>query len=168
MTRETEISKIDWKHCGHTGSGVDVVLECTGKFNTIEKSLEHINAGAQFCHACQVARGMCGGGRAYANHRAGQISSAQVFGGGDSGFALLFGKVCVGGSAPDRIAFARMGHHTAQAFGGVQDASDLNERRVIRAQPHELALAFLEDRPDLAEAHRRSLARLARTALGLS
>ena len=46
MTRETEISKIDWKHCGHTGSGVDVVLECTGKFNTIEKSLEHINAGA--------------------------------------------------------------------------------------------------------------------------
>ena len=46
MTRETEISKIDWKHCGHTGSGVDVVLECTGKFNTIEKSLEHIDAGA--------------------------------------------------------------------------------------------------------------------------
>ena len=46
MTRETEISKIDWKHCGHTGSGVDVVLECTGKFNTIEKSLEHISAGA--------------------------------------------------------------------------------------------------------------------------
>lgn len=40
--------------------------------------------------------------------------------------------------------------------------------RVIRAQPHELALAFMEDRPDLAEAHRRSLARLARTALGLS
>ena len=46
MTRETEISKIDWKHCGHAGSGVDVVLECTGNFNTIEKSLEHINAGA--------------------------------------------------------------------------------------------------------------------------
>lgn len=40
--------------------------------------------------------------------------------------------------------------------------------KVVRAQPHELALAFTEDRPDLAEAHRRSLARLARTALGLS
>ena len=46
MTRETEISKIDWKHCGPTERGVDIVLECTGKFNTIEKSLEHINAGA--------------------------------------------------------------------------------------------------------------------------
>jgi len=41
LTHETEISRIDWKK-----HNVDVVLECTGKFNTIEKSLEHINAGA--------------------------------------------------------------------------------------------------------------------------
>ena len=41
MIHEMEISKIDWKK-----HKVDVVLECTGKFNTIEKSLEHINAGA--------------------------------------------------------------------------------------------------------------------------
>jgi len=42
LTRETEISKIDWKK-----HNVDVVLECTGKFNTIEKSSEHIKAGAK-------------------------------------------------------------------------------------------------------------------------
>jgi len=42
MTRETEISKIDWQEYG-----VNVVLECTGKFNTIEKSSEHINGGAK-------------------------------------------------------------------------------------------------------------------------
>ena len=41
LTHETAISRIDWKK-----HKVDVVLECTGKFNTIEKSLEHINAGA--------------------------------------------------------------------------------------------------------------------------
>ncbi len=41
MTHETEISKIDWQEYD-----VDVVLECTGKFNTIEKSSEHINSGA--------------------------------------------------------------------------------------------------------------------------
>jgi len=41
LTHEKEISKIDWKK-----HNVNVVLECTGKFNTIEKSLEHINAGA--------------------------------------------------------------------------------------------------------------------------
>ena len=41
LTHETEISRIDWKK-----HNVNVVLECTGKFNTIEKSLEHINAGA--------------------------------------------------------------------------------------------------------------------------
>ncbi len=40
MIHEIEISKIDWQKYG-----VDVVLECTGKFNTIEKSSEHINAG---------------------------------------------------------------------------------------------------------------------------
>ena len=40
-SRETEISKINWRQYG-----IDVVLECTGKFNTIEKSSEHINSGA--------------------------------------------------------------------------------------------------------------------------
>ena len=41
MIHETEISKIDWKKYK-----VNVVLECTGKFNTKEKSSQHINAGA--------------------------------------------------------------------------------------------------------------------------
>jgi len=40
--REAEISKIDWKK-----HNVDVVLECTGKFNTKEKSSQHINSGAK-------------------------------------------------------------------------------------------------------------------------
>jgi len=42
MIHETEISKIDWKK--HM---VDVVLECTGKFNTKEKSAQHIKSGAK-------------------------------------------------------------------------------------------------------------------------
>ena len=42
MIRETEISKIDWKK-----NKVDVVLECTGKFNTKEKSAQHIKSGAK-------------------------------------------------------------------------------------------------------------------------
>ena len=42
LIRETEISKIDWKKYK-----VDVVLECTGKFNTKEKSSQHIQAGAK-------------------------------------------------------------------------------------------------------------------------
>ena len=42
MSHETEISKIDWKKYK-----VDVVLECTGKFNTIEKSKEHLKSGAK-------------------------------------------------------------------------------------------------------------------------
>jgi len=42
MTHETEISKIDWKK-----HKVDVVLECTGKFNTKEKSAQHIKSGAK-------------------------------------------------------------------------------------------------------------------------
>jgi len=42
MIRETEISKIDWKK-----HKVDVVLECTGKFNTKEKSAQHIKSGAK-------------------------------------------------------------------------------------------------------------------------
>ena len=41
MIHETEISKIDWKKYK-----VNVVLECTGKFNTKEKSSQHINSGA--------------------------------------------------------------------------------------------------------------------------
>jgi len=40
MMHETEISKIDWKK-----HKVDVVLECTGKFNTKEKSAQHIKSG---------------------------------------------------------------------------------------------------------------------------
>ena len=42
MIHETEISKIDWKK-----HRVDVVLECTGKFNTKEKSVQHIKSGAK-------------------------------------------------------------------------------------------------------------------------
>ena len=42
LIRETEISKIDWKKYS-----VDMVLECSGKFNTKEKSSQHINSGAK-------------------------------------------------------------------------------------------------------------------------
>jgi len=42
LTHETEISKINWKK-----NKVDVVLECTGKFNTKEKSSQHIKAGSK-------------------------------------------------------------------------------------------------------------------------
>jgi len=42
IIHETEISKIDWKKYH-----VDVVLECTGKFNTKEKSSQHISSGAK-------------------------------------------------------------------------------------------------------------------------
>ena len=42
MMHETEISKIDWKKYK-----VDVVLECTGKFNTKEKCSQHINSGTK-------------------------------------------------------------------------------------------------------------------------
>jgi len=42
MIHETEISKIDLKKYK-----VDVVLECTGKFNTKEKSAQHIKSGAK-------------------------------------------------------------------------------------------------------------------------
>ena len=42
MTQETEISNIDWKKYK-----IDVVLECTGKFNSKEKSIKHIKSGAK-------------------------------------------------------------------------------------------------------------------------
>ena len=42
ILNETEISKIDWKKYK-----LDVVLECTGKFNTKEKSTQHIKSGAK-------------------------------------------------------------------------------------------------------------------------
>ena len=42
MSHETEISKIDWKK-----NKVDVVLECTGKFNTKEKSTKHLKSGVK-------------------------------------------------------------------------------------------------------------------------
>ena len=42
MIHETEIAKINWKKYK-----VDLVLECTGKFNTKEKSAEHIKSGAK-------------------------------------------------------------------------------------------------------------------------
>ena len=42
MINEKEISKIGWKK-----HKVDIVLECTGKFNTKEKSEEHISSGAK-------------------------------------------------------------------------------------------------------------------------
>jgi glyceraldehyde 3-phosphate dehydrogenase len=41
MIQENEISKIDWKKYK-----VNIVLECTGKFNTKEKSSQHISSGA--------------------------------------------------------------------------------------------------------------------------
>ncbi len=41
-SRETEINKINWKK-----SGVDIVLECTGKNNSKEKSFQHIKNGAK-------------------------------------------------------------------------------------------------------------------------
>jgi len=42
MIHETDISKIDWKK-----HKIDIVLECTGKFNTKEKSAQHIKSGAK-------------------------------------------------------------------------------------------------------------------------
>ena len=42
LSHETEISKINWKK-----NKVDVVLECTGKFNTKEKSSQHIKSGCK-------------------------------------------------------------------------------------------------------------------------
>ena len=42
MSHETEISKINWKKYN-----VDVVLECTGKFNTKDKSAEHLKTGVK-------------------------------------------------------------------------------------------------------------------------
>ena len=42
IINEIEISKINWKK-----HEVDVVLECTGKFNTKEKSAQHIKSGAK-------------------------------------------------------------------------------------------------------------------------
>ena len=42
FSRETELSKINWKKYG-----VDIVLECTGKFNSKEKSIQHIKNGAK-------------------------------------------------------------------------------------------------------------------------
>ena len=39
-SQETDINKINWKK-----SSVDYVLECTGKFNSKEKSLAHIKSG---------------------------------------------------------------------------------------------------------------------------
>ena len=41
-SRETEISKINWKK-----NGVDIVLECTGKNNSKEKVLQHLKNGAR-------------------------------------------------------------------------------------------------------------------------
>ena len=42
MIQENEISNIDWKK-----NKVDVVLECTGKFNSKDKSAQHIDSGAK-------------------------------------------------------------------------------------------------------------------------
>ena len=42
MIQENEISNIDWKK-----HKIDVVLECTGKFNSKEKSAQHIKSGAK-------------------------------------------------------------------------------------------------------------------------
>ena len=42
IINETEISKINWKKYN-----ASIVLECTGKFNTKEKSSQHISSGAK-------------------------------------------------------------------------------------------------------------------------
>ena len=42
MVQESEIAKIDWNNFK-----LDVVLECTGKFNSKEKSAQHLKAGAK-------------------------------------------------------------------------------------------------------------------------
>ena len=41
-SRETELNKINWKK-----NSVDIVLECTGKYNSKEKSFQHIKNGAK-------------------------------------------------------------------------------------------------------------------------
>jgi len=42
FSQETELNKINWKKFG-----VDIVLECTGKYNSKEKSIMHIKNGAK-------------------------------------------------------------------------------------------------------------------------
>jgi len=42
FSQETELSKINWKKYG-----IDIVLECTGKYNSKEKSIQHIKNGAK-------------------------------------------------------------------------------------------------------------------------
>ena len=42
FSQETELNKINWKK-----NEVDVVLECTGKYNSKEKSFQHIKNGAK-------------------------------------------------------------------------------------------------------------------------
>ena len=42
FSQETELSKINWKKYG-----VDIVLECTGKYNSKEKCIQHIKNGAK-------------------------------------------------------------------------------------------------------------------------
>ena len=42
FSQETELNKINWKK-----NGVDIVLECTGKNNSKEKSYQHIKNGAK-------------------------------------------------------------------------------------------------------------------------
>ena len=42
FSQEIELSKINWKKYG-----VDIVLECTGKYNSKEKSIQHIKNGAK-------------------------------------------------------------------------------------------------------------------------
>ena len=42
FSQKTELNKINWKK-----SGVDIVLECTGKHNSKEKSFQHIKNGAK-------------------------------------------------------------------------------------------------------------------------
>ena len=42
FSQETELSKINWKKYG-----VDIVLECTGKYNSKEKCMQHVKNGAK-------------------------------------------------------------------------------------------------------------------------
>jgi len=54
MIQENDISNIDWKK-----HKVDVVLECTGKFNSKEKSIQHIKSGAKKVLVSAPCKGAC-------------------------------------------------------------------------------------------------------------
>ena len=73
MIQESEISNIDWKK-----HKVDMVLECTGKFNSKEKSAQHLKSGAKKVLVSAPCKG----------------ANNIVFGGGFSFRLMSLGKTC--------------------------------------------------------------------------